>query len=113
MDAADLLRSRVGVEMTTTAGRATRSFRWMKPPSLLQRNVRPAANTSPSRDVEDALSRLLHEGTVTITPTDVGYRSAFTSFSDTMVGQRRGILRGSSTSAVNGGPAALDVRQAI
>jgi hypothetical protein len=75
--ATDLLRRLIGVTITTVDGSSNRVLSVVPPTVLVGTERSPEGAPVPISDVQQALDRLRAEGAVTITPVEVGYRSAF------------------------------------
>jgi hypothetical protein len=75
--ATDLLRRLIGVTITTVDGSPNRVLSVVPPTVLVGTERSPGGAPVPIEDVQQALDRLRAAGAVTITPSDVGYRSAF------------------------------------
>jgi hypothetical protein len=75
--AADLLRRLIGVPISTADGSPNRVL-GVTPPDVIVATTRsPEGSPVPIAEIQQALDRLRAEGAVTITPAEVGYRSAF------------------------------------
>ncbi|MEU4830764.1 hypothetical protein [Streptosporangium sp. NPDC023615] len=75
--AANLLRRLLGEEITTVTGRCNRILDVQPPNVRLATDRSPDGQLVPIADLQAALTTLRTQGSVTIHPDDVGYRSAF------------------------------------
>lgn len=76
-DGVELLRALIGVPLLTVTGQPNKIVAVQPPNVIVATASSPAGQPVPIAAVEKALSLLRADGSVTIRPDDVGYRSAF------------------------------------